>query len=231
MPRSRTARARSCWSVRRSMPAATRRAAHDFARSLETVAALPGLERLTFITSHPKDFTEKLARTMAQAAAAQSALAPSGAVRQRIAMLRRMNRKYTRRAVSREGRTLSRYCPGWAITTDIIVGFPGESDDDFARRSNCASGRASRRPIHVHLFAAARHAGGACGSKSIPPSRARRLTRLMRRVRMRRARLSRPQDRARSCAPLIARPVEKRPREACRQNARQRDRHRSAWPT
>ena len=104
----------------------------DFADLLATVSALPGIDRLTFLTSHPKDYTPKLAATMGALAnlnprfhlPVQSGSDP---------VLRRMNRKYTV-AQYREKIALFRAtCPDWSLTTDIIVGFPGESDDDFAQ--------------------------------------------------------------------------------------------------
>jgi tRNA-2-methylthio-N6-dimethylallyladenosine synthase len=104
----------------------------DFADLMETVAALPGVERITFVTSHPKDLTEKFSRVMARIPNVnprfhlpfQSASNP---------VLRKMNRKYTIEQYREKLATFDAYNPNWAITTDIIVGFPGETDDDFAR--------------------------------------------------------------------------------------------------
>ena len=104
----------------------------DFADLLTIVSALPGIDRLTFLTSHPKDYTPKLAATMGALPnlnprfhlPVQSGSDP---------ILRRMNRKYTV-AQYREKIALFRTtCPDWSLTTDIIVGFPGETDDDFAQ--------------------------------------------------------------------------------------------------
>ncbi|GAC1444461.1 MAG: tRNA (N6-isopentenyl adenosine(37)-C2)-methylthiotransferase MiaB [Vulcanimicrobiaceae bacterium] len=102
----------------------------DFADLLAIVAALPGIDRLTFLTSHPKDYTPKLAATMGALANLNPRFhlpVQSGS----DAVLRRMNRKYTV-AQYREKIALFRAtCPDWSLTTDLIVGFPGESDDDF----------------------------------------------------------------------------------------------------
>jgi tRNA-2-methylthio-N6-dimethylallyladenosine synthase len=102
----------------------------DFGDLCKAVAALPGLERLTFISPHPKDFSEKVIADLA----AVPQLNPrvhlplqSGS----DAMLRRMNRKYTRAQFEEKLELFRRYLPQWAVTTDIIVGFPGESDADF----------------------------------------------------------------------------------------------------
>src|SRR5579862_2753780 len=102
----------------------------DFGDLCRIVGALAGLERLTFISPHPKDFTEKTIAEMASVEALnprihlplQSASDP---------VLRRMNRKYTQAQFSQKVELIRRYLPGWAITTDLIVGFPGESDADF----------------------------------------------------------------------------------------------------
>lgn len=104
----------------------------DFADLLETVAEIEGVERLTFITSHPKDFNEKLARTLGAIdklnprlhLAVQSGSDP---------VLRRMNRKYTIEEYLEKVAMLREYCPQWALTTDLIVGFPGETEEDFER--------------------------------------------------------------------------------------------------
>ncbi|MFN2459840.1 MAG: MiaB/RimO family radical SAM methylthiotransferase, partial [Candidatus Velthaea sp.] len=104
----------------------------DFADLCEAVGKIAGVERLGFVTSHPKDLNEKLARTLAAIAqmnprfhlAVQSASNP---------VLRRMNRKYTIEQYLERVQTFLRYNPQWAITTDVIVGFPGETEADFAQ--------------------------------------------------------------------------------------------------
>ncbi len=104
----------------------------DFADLMETVAGIAGVERLTFVTSHPKDLTEKFSRAMARLPSVnprfhlpfQSGSNPT---------LRKMNRKYTIEEYREKLAIFDAHNPGWAITTDVIVGFPGESEDDFAR--------------------------------------------------------------------------------------------------
>ena len=107
-------------------------AAHqvDFPGLLRQVAAIQGLRRLRFTTSHPKDLTEELMRCFAEI----DNLCPhfhlpvqSGS----NAVLRRMNRKYTVETYLAKVEQLKRYRPDIALATDIIVGFPGETDDDF----------------------------------------------------------------------------------------------------
>jgi len=104
----------------------------DFADLLETVAAIDGLERLTFITSHPKDLNEKLARTLGSIPALNSRLhlaVQSGS----NPVLRRMNRKYTIEQYLEKAAMVREYAPDWALTTDLIVGFPGETEEDFEK--------------------------------------------------------------------------------------------------
>ncbi len=102
----------------------------DFADLLERVAALEGLDRLGFLTSHPKDFTEKLVRTLGALARLNPRFhlpVQSGS----NAVLRRMNRKYTIEEYLEKVAAFRSYCPSWALSTDLIVGFPGESEADF----------------------------------------------------------------------------------------------------
>ena len=102
----------------------------DFGDLCKAVAALPGLERLTFISPHPKDFTEKVIADLAAVPKLNARVhlpLQSGS----DAMLRRMNRKYTMAQFQEKVELIHRYLPQWAITTDVIVGFPGESDADF----------------------------------------------------------------------------------------------------
>jgi tRNA-2-methylthio-N6-dimethylallyladenosine synthase len=104
----------------------------DFSDLLDVVAARPGLERLTFVTSHPKDFNEKLARTLGRLPQLNPRLhlpVQSGS----NPVLRRMNRKYTLETYEEKVALLRAHAPGWYLSTDVIVGFPGESEEDFER--------------------------------------------------------------------------------------------------
>ncbi len=102
----------------------------DFGDLCREVARLPGLERLTFISPHPKDFTEKILDDLAGVPQVNPRVhlpLQSGS----DALLRRMNRKYTMALFHERLEGIRRRLPDCAITTDLIVGFPGESDDDF----------------------------------------------------------------------------------------------------
>jgi tRNA-2-methylthio-N6-dimethylallyladenosine synthase len=105
-------------------------AAVSFPHLLQRVASVKGLQRLRFTTSHPKDLSEELMRCFAEI----DILCPhfhlpvqSGS----NAVLRRMNRKYTIESYLEKVATLRDYRPDIALATDIIVGFPGETEADF----------------------------------------------------------------------------------------------------
>ncbi|HEU5479195.1 MAG TPA: radical SAM protein, partial [Candidatus Tumulicola sp.] len=96
------------------------------------VAGLAGLERLTFISPHPKDFTEKIVASLGHLTRLNPRVhLPLQSASDRV--LRRMNRKYTIAEFHDKAELLRRHIPDCAITTDIIVGFPGETEDDFER--------------------------------------------------------------------------------------------------
>ncbi|NLO36692.1 MAG: tRNA (N6-isopentenyl adenosine(37)-C2)-methylthiotransferase MiaB [Clostridiaceae bacterium] len=105
-------------------------AIRDFADLLQAAAHEP-FYRIRFMTSHPKDISEKLLQVMAAHPVIEPHLhlpLQSGSNR----VLERMNRQYSREqylAIVRRARQL---IPGLAISTDIIVGFPGETEEDFA---------------------------------------------------------------------------------------------------
>jgi len=105
--------------------------AYDFADLLKEVDQIPGLLRVRFITSHPKDLSDKLIHTIASGRIlCEHFHLPIQAGSNEI--LRRMNRKYTREYyLSRVERILA-IIPQASLTTDIIVGFPGETEEDFA---------------------------------------------------------------------------------------------------
>jgi tRNA-2-methylthio-N6-dimethylallyladenosine synthase len=101
-----------------------------FAGLLEAVAAVPGVEWLRFITSHPKNFGDDIIRAMAAHPKVCPALhlpLQSGSSR----VLERMNRGYTREEYLALVGRLRRSLPELLLMTDIIVGFPGETEEDF----------------------------------------------------------------------------------------------------
>lgn len=102
----------------------------DFADLLRMVNEIPGDFVIRFMTSHPKDATEKLFRTMAECKkCAHHIHLPVQAGNDRI--LKVMNRHYDREKYLSQVKLARDYMPDLVLTTDIIVGFPGETDEEF----------------------------------------------------------------------------------------------------
>jgi tRNA-2-methylthio-N6-dimethylallyladenosine synthase len=102
-----------------------------FARILEEASGIPGLWRLRFTTSHPKDFPQELPRLMADLPALCPHIhLPLQAGSDRVLSL--MGRRYTAAGYMGILEALRSRVPEAAVTTDIIVGFPGETEEDFA---------------------------------------------------------------------------------------------------
>lgn len=101
-----------------------------FPRLLEAVAAIPGIERIRFTSGHPSGVTDELVRLYKEEPKLCHHLhlpVQSGST----AVLARMRRGYTRERYLEAVAQLREAVPDIAITTDVIVGFPGESDADF----------------------------------------------------------------------------------------------------
>ena len=102
----------------------------DFVRLLETVARVAGLLRLRFTTSHPRDFTPALARAFRDLPVLQGWLhLPVQVGSSRV--LAAMRRGYTREEYLAKVHLVRDLVPEIALTTDIIVGFPGETVEDY----------------------------------------------------------------------------------------------------
>lgn len=102
----------------------------SFVELIHQVASLSGLERLRFTTSHPKDLSPGLIRAVAEVGPLCEHVhlpVQSGSTR----ILKAMSRGYTREAYLEKVEALRDACPDVALTTDIIVGFPGETEADF----------------------------------------------------------------------------------------------------
>ena len=103
----------------------------DFADLIREINAIPGDFLIRFMTSHPRDATEKLFKTMAECEkCAHHIHLPVQSGSDRI--LKRMNRHYDRARYLEEVAIARRCMPDLVITTDIIVGFPDETEEDFA---------------------------------------------------------------------------------------------------
>ncbi|MEO8911025.1 MAG: tRNA (N6-isopentenyl adenosine(37)-C2)-methylthiotransferase MiaB [Gemmatimonadaceae bacterium] len=104
---------------------------HDFADLIRAVGALRGVRRLRFTSPHPNDFSERVIRALAETeAVCEHVHLPmqSGSTR----TLKRMLRRYTRERYLECVDELRAAIPNVSLTTDIIVGFPGETEEDFA---------------------------------------------------------------------------------------------------
>ncbi len=102
----------------------------SFPELLDRCAQIEGKFRLRFMTSHPKDFTRELALVMRKHEKICNLLhLPVQAGSDRILSL--MNRRYTREKYLGELKMLRELIPGCAVTTDLIVGFPTETEEEF----------------------------------------------------------------------------------------------------
>jgi tRNA-2-methylthio-N6-dimethylallyladenosine synthase len=104
---------------------------HDFAELLRAVGAVAGIRRVRFTSPYPTDFTDAVVAAMAEVPAVCEHVhlpVQSGSSR----VLKRMGRRYTREGYLDCAARLRTALPGIALTTDIIVGFPGETEADFA---------------------------------------------------------------------------------------------------
>lgn len=102
----------------------------DFADLLRMINDIPGDFRIRFMTSHPKDATEKLFKTMAECEKiAKHIHLPFQAGNDRV--LKEMNRRYTRDEYLALVDRARELMPDIVITSDVIVGFPGETDEEF----------------------------------------------------------------------------------------------------
>jgi tRNA-2-methylthio-N6-dimethylallyladenosine synthase len=104
---------------------------YDFADLLRAVGTVRGVKRLRFTSPHPNDFSERVIRALAETeSVCEHVHLPmqSGSTR----VLKRMLRRYTRERYLECVDELRSAIPDLALTTDIIVGFPGETEEDFA---------------------------------------------------------------------------------------------------
>lgn len=101
-----------------------------FARLLTEIEKIEGLSRIRFMTSHPKDLSDELIEVMGRSKKICSHLhlpLQSGSTR----ILKEMNRRYTKEDYLLLVDKIRKACPDISLTTDIIVGFPGETEEDF----------------------------------------------------------------------------------------------------
>ena len=101
-----------------------------FAQLLQEIEKIEGLERIRFMTSHPKDLSDELIEVMATSKKICKHLhlpVQSGSTE----VLKKMNRRYTKEQYLELAKKIKTAIPDISLTTDIIVGFPGETEEDF----------------------------------------------------------------------------------------------------
>ncbi|MEG2001815.1 MAG: tRNA (N6-isopentenyl adenosine(37)-C2)-methylthiotransferase MiaB [Clostridia bacterium] len=101
-----------------------------FVNLMETLAVLPYKFRLRFMTSHPKDFSEELAKVIGKYDNIPKYIhlpIQSGSNN----VLKEMNRRYTREDYFQKIEWIKKYIPNYSLSSDIMVGFPGETEQDF----------------------------------------------------------------------------------------------------
>lgn len=101
-----------------------------FAQLLQEIEKIEGLERIRFMTSHPKDLSDELIEVMRTSKKICKHLhlpVQSGSTE----ILKQMNRRYTKEQYLELVRKIKTAIPDISLTTDIIVGFPGETEEDF----------------------------------------------------------------------------------------------------
>ena len=110
----------------------------NFAFLLKECAKIPGDFRIKFMTSHPKDLSEEVIKTIAENDKICNVIhlpIQSGSNK----ILKSMNRKYTKEHYLDLIEVIRKYIPNAYISTDIIVGFPGETEEDFMDTYNLVS--------------------------------------------------------------------------------------------
>lgn len=103
---------------------------YDFSDLLKDIDEIDGIERIRFMTSHPRDISDKLIEQFGQLNNLSNHLhlpVQSGSNR----ILKEMNRHYNREDYLKSVEKLRNIRPDIALSTDIIIGFPGETDEDF----------------------------------------------------------------------------------------------------
>jgi tRNA-2-methylthio-N6-dimethylallyladenosine synthase len=161
----------------------------DFADLLRLVGATKGLRRLRFTTSHPRHLSDRIIEAMAQTATVCPELhlpMQSGSDR----VLKAMYRGYTRERFVDRIQKLRRLIPGVALSTDVIVGFPGESEAEF-RDTLQVLEEVGFDQVYAFVYSPRPHTRALALEDTTDPSvKAERLQRLLREQRERQQRLN-----------------------------------------
>ena len=127
----------------------------DFADLLAQIAQIPGDFLIRFMTSHPRDASEKLFDTMAKYPKIAKQLHlpfQSGSSR----VLKAMNRHYDRETYLQKVEYAKKVMPELVLTSDVIVGFPGETEEDFVQSMAFVT---EQKFLKVHVFPYSRREG------------------------------------------------------------------------
>ena len=130
----------------------------EFGELLRACDAIDGIDRIRFTSPHPKDFRAPVIAAIAECAAVCEHVhlpAQSGS----SSVLKRMRRTYDRERYLGLVERLRSAIPDLALGTDLIVGFPGETDEDFEETLAAGRGGPLRQRVHVHLLAACGNRG------------------------------------------------------------------------
>ena len=103
---------------------------HNFADLLRAINEIDGIDVINFVSPHPKDFSKEVIKAIKDCKKISRVLhlpLQSG----RSSVLKRMNRKYTKEAYINLAKEIKKEIPEIVFSTDIIVGFPGETEEDF----------------------------------------------------------------------------------------------------
>ncbi len=139
----------------------------DLATLIEYVAEIPGIERIRYTTSHPKEMTRRLIATYGKVGKLVSHLhlpVQSGSDR----VLAAMKRGYTILEYKSIVRKLRNERPGLSLTSDFIVGFPGETDADFAQTMQLIADVELRRCVQLRVQSASGNTRGGAFRSGAP---------------------------------------------------------------
>ena len=144
----------------------------SFAELLNKVCEIDGIERIRFMTSHPKDLSDELIETIrVQPKACKHVHLPVQSGSSRILSL--MNRQYSKEGYLELTGRLRERIPGVALTTDIIVGFPGETENDFEETLDLAK-RVRFSGVFTFIYSKRPGAPAAAMEGQAPPETVRR---------------------------------------------------------
>ncbi len=155
------------------------RADMDFPDLLEKIVEIPGDFKIRFMTSHPKDVSDRLIRVMSRNTEKISPIfhlpLQSGSDR----ILSDMNRKYDRQKFIGVAEKIKAEIPGVSLTTDVIVGYPGESEEDFLETLDVLS-RVRFDAVYAFLYSPRSGTRAAERTDTVPDELKReRITRLL----------------------------------------------------